>query len=346
MESLRDIGNYFCKMHLLLNMATECNKVLAELDHIVVSNQHVTSALPQSGEGGAGRLARTAVKALHPRGCEKSGAAQDFMSFLGESDRALKLVPFKGNRFNILFYDAGTTYYRRGDIKAFLESLPEKNRLHAAFLQDLSCDAYMAGLRALDMIDKLIAGPFWKFMNVKESIVDLNSPLAEMKQNVEDLTKDGSSLLDGSCRIFPDLSVHFDVIFDSLFQPSENLDDLTQATLEALMHVLLLISDRQAEDHLEGGKYCNPTESKQTAASNVPTTNLISERDFGSLDVLMRMKPATSTLYLEYLIMWSHNKTSKWLKELSVEKKERIMVSGRKDTTIVEHFSRRAGEIR
>lgn len=26
-----DMGNYFCETHLLVNMATECNKVLAEL---------------------------------------------------------------------------------------------------------------------------------------------------------------------------------------------------------------------------------------------------------------------------------------------------------------------------
>lgn len=99
-KSLSEMGHYFCRIHLLVNMATECNKVLGELEEITCSSYNINSAIPQSGESGAGRLTRTAVKSFHPRGCEKSGIAPDFMTYLANAEKVLKLVPFKGNRFN------------------------------------------------------------------------------------------------------------------------------------------------------------------------------------------------------------------------------------------------------
>lgn len=114
-----EMGNYFCKMHVLVNMASEADKVLAELDHVGPEITHLYS-LPQSGESGAARLVRTAVKALHPRGCEQSGAAADFITDLSNQNILLKLVPYKGNRFNILFYDAGAVYYHHKHIQQFI----------------------------------------------------------------------------------------------------------------------------------------------------------------------------------------------------------------------------------
>jgi hypothetical protein len=49
---------------------------------------------------------------------------------------------------------------------------------------------------------------------------------------------------------------------------------------------------------LIGGKYSNPTEEFSVQAKSVPKTNTVSERDFGSLDLLIRMKPAATTFLL------------------------------------------------
>lgn len=95
-EDMRDMGNFFCRMHILVNMALECDKTLGQLDNIT------QPAMPQSGESGAGRLVRTSVKALHTRGCEQSGAAADFLAFLQEKERLLMLVPYKG--IDLIFY--------------------------------------------------------------------------------------------------------------------------------------------------------------------------------------------------------------------------------------------------
>ena len=45
---------------------------------------------------------------------------------------------------------------------------------------------------------------------------------------------------------------------------------------------------------------------------SVPKTNVISDRDFGQLDHLMREKPNASILSLEAIVLFS-NKTGQWL---------------------------------
>ena len=48
---------------------------------------------------------------------------------------------------------------------------------------------------------------------------------------------------------------------------------------------------------------------------SVKGTNTISERDFGKFDRLLREKPNATTLSLEAVILFSNNKTAKWLCE-------------------------------
>jgi E1A/CREB-binding protein len=72
--NLRPMGNFFCKMHLLVNFATECDKALKEFEqNITVSGRNPHSF--SKSESGACRLVRTAAKALTTHGSEKAGVA-------------------------------------------------------------------------------------------------------------------------------------------------------------------------------------------------------------------------------------------------------------------------------
>ena len=74
------MGNFFCKMHLLINFATEANNMLCEFEHIACSNQSPNSI--RQNESEAARLIRTACKAFHPCGSDKAGVASHFLAFL------------------------------------------------------------------------------------------------------------------------------------------------------------------------------------------------------------------------------------------------------------------------
>ena len=72
------------------------------------TSQTATATLPRSCESGTIRLIRTACKAFERHGSEQSGRMVEF----AESARSngikgsLPLVCFRGNRYNILFFDA------------------------------------------------------------------------------------------------------------------------------------------------------------------------------------------------------------------------------------------------
>ena len=111
-------------------------------------------------ESGASRLVKTAAKAVvHPHCSDEAGIASEFISFLKGRGRYLKIVTCRGNRFNILFYDAGALYYHWDDLLSmiyYLNDWPNPNRLLLAVKEDMTNDVQKAGIRALGIIDKLI----------------------------------------------------------------------------------------------------------------------------------------------------------------------------------------------
>ena len=153
---------------------------------------------------------------------------------------------------------------------------------------------------------------------------------------------------------FPESIIHKDDLYGHLFDESgdEELDCLTQESLEILCHALLLILERQATDQLPGGKYWSepgqPVSDKlQTQTSNVPTTNTVSERDFSVLDLLMRTKPNATVLAQEALTMWAYKKTSAWLQNRSSTEKSDILKEARENATkLKEKFETRKYEIK
>ena len=101
-----EVANFFCKMHMLRNFALEVDKTLKSC-----TKKQGQSVCFQTTESGASRLVRTSAKAVHPHASDEASIASDFKSFLKGKSKVLEIVPFRGNRFNILFYDAGALYY-------------------------------------------------------------------------------------------------------------------------------------------------------------------------------------------------------------------------------------------
>ena len=62
------------------------------------------------------------------------------------------------------------------------------------------------------------------------------------------------------------------------------------------------------DDHLEDGKYSNPSQQLLKETVSVSTTNSIAERNFGMLDRFIREKPNANMITYESIIM---NRTKK-----------------------------------
>ena len=117
------VNNFWCGLHFLVGLSEQANKTLRVWEELLHGDQPVGApGLPggysKTGEAGSTRLVRTVCKALQDRGCEKSGKPVEFRDFLRQEGtvKDVPLVPFKGNRFNVLFHNAAGLFYLLQDV--------------------------------------------------------------------------------------------------------------------------------------------------------------------------------------------------------------------------------------
>ena len=124
-QGISTLNNFFCGLHLLVGMADVASSTLLqwELTHFegTVGAAALFSSATRQSESGIVRLIRTACKALCKHGSEQSGVYQPFTTFLATNGiKKNPLVSFRGNRFNIVFYDSGALYYISDQVVKFL----------------------------------------------------------------------------------------------------------------------------------------------------------------------------------------------------------------------------------
>lgn len=243
--------------------------------------------------------------------------------------KRLPLASFRGNRFNILFYDAGALYHLQSAIKEFFASgLSTDNKLLKAVEADSKVSEFWAGCRALGLVSKFVTGPLWRLLESKTPILAMNERYHHMLTCIEDWAKDASPLLSGEARLFADFPPSIDSIYDSLLKPNEN-DATVQEILQAIFTAFSVLLQRMVKDHLPGGAYDQPHDEMLRETKSVPKTNVVSERDFAQLDRLLREKPNASTLSLEGMIMFSNNKTGDWLRSKPEEERQKLLKTAR-----------------
>lgn len=296
----------------------------------------------QTSEAGVTRLVRIASKAFHHRGCDKSGVEDVFTAYLmnghGQKNH---LVDYIGNRANILFEGAAALYYHLDHILSFLSMLDHKNNLLLAVEEDAQEMIYKAELRALGLFHVLVTKPFWDLVKQAPDIFSMNQPLHQLQQKLVEWKEDARPMLSGESPFEVDLSA--DPISTQLLEETPaDLECMTIQALELSSCAMLLILQRQCKDQLPGGKYWEPSPRLAAAFANVPSTNLIGERDFAQLDMLVRQKPAARVSTLETIVMWTNNKTPEWLESLSEEDRAKYMAIARqRSSDVLDRYNKR-----
>lgn len=280
------------------------------------------------------RFIRTACKAFEKHGNEQSGAYSTFLSLLQSHDLyRLKKVPlasFRGNRFNIIFMDAGILYHLKQAIHDFFTTgLSTGNQLLKAVEADSKVNEYWAACRALGLINKFITGPFWRLLESDTPILEMNKKYQHMVACFEEWTCNAMPILNGEARLFKEYPPHIDTVSDSLLKPTSE-DFLVQEILEALFAGFSALLKRMVTDHLSGGVLdVESTEQRKKETASVQKTNTISERDFAQLDRLLKEKPNATTMSLEAMIMFSNNKTAKWIQTKTDKEREHLFKQAR-----------------
>ena len=131
-KKLKDMGNFFCQVHPLITFAEETNKALLKFESACLTGKS-KCPLPVAGESGSVRIIRTACSAF----TQAAGMEQYFVAYLNDLGIKLQLIAFEGNRFNIIFYNAGAAFYHHTHIGNFIKhSAPSQNFLLSAVAED------------------------------------------------------------------------------------------------------------------------------------------------------------------------------------------------------------------
>lgn len=311
------MNNFFCSLHLLVNFATVCGEGLKKFESLYLKDHRIQTddeSETESGtESGTIRLLRTSAKSFSRGVDEKNGVYKQFNTYLlMKKEDHVKFIRFTHNRFNVFFLLGHVTYFHRENIKHFLHSFHRcTNRLLSSVYQDICNPLLVAGSRALGIISKIITGPLWRNIECKTHILDINDTLTGLRSFLAEAKDDCSEVVTGKHLPFPEESckIENDIVMAELFKPDETDVMTIQLVLQALFSCMLNLLDRQAADHLPGGKYFSKPTDISAESKSVLKHNKLPEFFFGQLDFLLRYRPKASLLCNEAYLLYSHNKT-------------------------------------
>ncbi len=134
------------------------------------------------------------------------------------------LIDISHDRLNTLYCQGGAVYYHRKDIEHLLGSLPGLNDLLKCIQFDIKERVYMAGYRALGIIDKIITGPYRRTIQNATDINTLNEKLQILQDKLTEFADDGSRLFtDPTVSVYGEDSVHKDQIYESLMEDTNDI---------------------------------------------------------------------------------------------------------------------------
>ena len=131
-------------------------------------------------------------------------------------------TPWRGNQFNILFYDAGAVFYISDlVIKFFKEVWQTPNQLLRAVLSDIQVPEHLAVCKALGLVNKVVTGPLWRILETSDiSILEMNEYFQMLITHLDLWSLDSTDVLSENAVIFPDFPPSEDEIWKSLIESS------------------------------------------------------------------------------------------------------------------------------
>ena len=211
-------------------------------------------------------------------------------------------------------------------LRPFFELMKDENKLLKAVHFDLAVSSFLAGCRALGLINKLITGPLWRVLAKDDiSFIDMSARYQRLLKCFEEWANDLTPIITGNAVLFDGIEVKKDACYEKLIEESPIWDPMTKQILELIFGPFVVVTKRMLTDYLESGKYDKPDAEMIEECTNAPKTNVVPERDFEMLDRLLAQKPNATTLVCEGILMFTKNDTKSWRDSLSPEKRAAVM---------------------
>ena len=255
-DTTSSLHTFFCGMHVIVGMADTAASTLKEWEAMSLQGPVHHAVINRDSEAGTVRLIRTACKAFQKHGSEQSGVYAHFTAFLKSNGlNKLPLAKFKGNRFNILFHDAGALFYIAPLVVKFLQDVwSTPNQLLRAVLEDIQVPEYLSACKALGLVSKVVTGPLWRLLESGISIIKISHYYQSMISKFNKWANDAGNILHGTEQLFDDVEVHNDNIMEALLKPYQH-DATVQIILQVLFSSFVAHCSHLLQDHLEDGLY-------------------------------------------------------------------------------------------
>ena len=112
----------------------------------------------------------------------------------------------------------------------------------------------------------------------------MNKHYQKMSSMIFYLSVDAKEFMLGKVIFFENVEISKDDLYNLLVLPSNILDKSIKQCLEIIFESLCIITRTMLNDHLENGKYSNPSQQLMKETVSVSTTNSIAECNFEMLD--------------------------------------------------------------
>ena len=311
-KNLIQIHDWYCGYHVLLGISDSADSGLKVFESVSKSEDMEPISTWKLKNSETYDFIKSVCDLLQSPGSKTMGRAPLFTAYLNNKGKSNQLIPFYGNRFNLLFKDAAMVLHHYEDIKDFLvNKLDADNLLIKKIKMYLESDIYLAGVSALSKMYYAITEPVERLLNSNKTVTNMVNYYKILDSHVTELAEDASPLLSDSYVMFDD------------FEPGKfpdspvctNNDDfhcLTQEALEVILISVSILLKRQLSDYL-GGKHSNPDQSLVQDSLSAPSSSISAEHNFGQWDYLLRNKPNANTCTLESIILYKRNNTHEWL---------------------------------
>ena len=327
--SMMNINKFHCGLHALANMATSCEESLKCVEK---EDGIEPFGMKFRGESNIYAFIKAVCNLFFKDGGGCPGDVQIYLKSHGFHH--IPVQPFSGSRFNVLFHNGGGVFSCLDTVKRYLaETISTKNRLHTTILSQIADNHILSGCRALGLINKLLTGPLWRAL-VREdvNILDMSSVYSQSLGSLERWAKDSEEVLYGRATPFQNATIEKDIVYATL-TTAHQTDESTKRILQVMFSELIPKWEKWFAEHLPGGLYSNPTSELTEEAAHVPTTNIVSERDFAQLDRARTIAPHANTEYFEGKILYRNNKTSEWIENKSEKDQSELISLVRKDSS-------------
>ncbi|WAR04473.1 hypothetical protein MAR_019842, partial [Mya arenaria] len=335
------MNNFFCGLHLLVAIADVCETSTTKFENNYesgdlgsASDLHLNRY--HKAESGTLRLLLTCSKVCAVGEDERNGASMQWKIYLQTKNDTNRIMRFKHNRFNMVFMVGSAVFYHSADIADFLDNV-----------HGTSNDLLKAGHQRRSL--------FGRSKGTWTDIQVYHIPVVEVKRGpwsyILDMNTTFNTLINFLKRAASDQSMteHFMTGEESPFETEVNekyvvmkklienhrVDEIVIPLLKNTFIAIKQLLQRMIPEHLPGGKFWEPCDELRETTKSAKKHNTMPE-----------LVPNASILANEAYIIYSFNKTSKWLEELPEDEMKQYIESKKDGRKIRQTFKDRTRVIK